>query len=211
MDKWETLFSSVDHGWRTPPELFEQINQVCCFDLDGAASPENALCPYYMSKEDSALSPGRVWPGERVWVNPPYGKATGRFVAAAREQARKHSKLVVLLVPARTDTRWWQDCAMDASAIFLIRGRIRFLRGDGSDGGGASPQQVLFGEALAEALEEGANAAPFPSALLVFNRWPPLVTSFYRLDRDNPGTWQKQLASHIPDGTWSRARAGNEG
>jgi hypothetical protein len=53
--------------------------------------------------------------------------------------------LVVMLLPARTDTRWWHDYVIPyASEIRFIRGRLKF--------GGAK------------------NSAPFPSALVIFRR-----------------------------------------
>ena len=75
------------------------------------------------------------------WMNPPYGKEIGKWMEKAYEESRKNGTTVVCLVPARTDTAWWHDFAMRGSICFL-RGRLKF--------GGSK------------------NAAPFPSAIIVF-------------------------------------------
>lgn len=169
-NKWKTLFSSDDQAWRTPRWLFDELDSVCAFDLDAAAHPDNALCESYLTEEEDALSI-EEWPGERVWLNPPYGRQVGRFVAEAREQAEVYGKTVVVLIFARTDTRWWQDHAMEASAIFLIRGRLKFHKATGEK-----------------------DAAPAPSALLVFSGNVQMEsTAFHRLDRTKPETWKPQL------------------
>jgi phage N-6-adenine-methyltransferase len=76
------------------------------------------------------------------WCNPPYGRGIGRWVAKAHEAALAGAT-VVCLVPARPDTGWWHEHCRFAEIRFL-RGRLRF--------GG------------------GENAAPFPSAVVIFGR-----------------------------------------
>ena len=38
------MFSSKKMDWETPQDLFEQLNADYCFDIDVAASSENAKC-----------------------------------------------------------------------------------------------------------------------------------------------------------------------
>jgi hypothetical protein len=64
-----------------------------------------------------------------VFLNPPYGREIGRWMRKAYESAQTTAELVVCVVPARTDTRWWHDWAARGEVTFL-RGRLRF--GDGS-------------------------------------------------------------------------------
>jgi site-specific DNA-methyltransferase (adenine-specific) len=73
-------------------------------------------------------------------MNPPYGKEIGKWMKKAYESA-VNGALVVCLVPARTDTKWWHDYAMKGEITF-IRGRLKFDR--------------------------HKNSAPFPSAIVVF-------------------------------------------
>lgn len=78
------------------------------------------------------------------WMNPPYGSEIILWMKKAYEESLKKS-IVVCLVPARTDTKWFQDYAMKAAEIRFIRGRLKF--------------------------GNGANSAPFPSAIIVFNKY----------------------------------------
>lgn len=81
------------------------------------------------------------WTGV-CWMNPPYGRQIGAWMQKAYESSLLGAT-IVCLVPARTDTAWWHDFAMKGDIEF-IRGRLRF-------GGHKNP-------------------APFPSAVIVFNR-----------------------------------------
>ena len=136
-----TLFSSAKSDWTTPRWLFTRLDAEFGFTLDAAATAENALCPRYYTAEVDALT--QAWRGV-VWVNPPYSRHVGRWVEKGfMEASNGHATAVVMLVAARTDTRWWADYAMEGAEIRFIRGRLHF-------GAAASP-------------------APFPSAVLVFD------------------------------------------
>ena len=79
--------------------------------------------------------------GARNFCNPPYSDIA-RWVTKAHREALS-GKLVVLLIPSRTDTRWWHDFIMLADEIRFIKGRLKF--------------------------DDHKNSAPFPSAVVVFN------------------------------------------
>lgn len=79
--------------------------------------------------------------GKRNFVNPPYSKLRA-WCKKAYEESQK-GKLVVMLIPSRTDTIAWHDYCMKADEIRFIKGRLRF--------GGSK------------------NSAPFPSAVIIFN------------------------------------------
>ena len=150
----DQLFSSKEQTWQTPQWLFDYLDKRYRFDLDAAASRDNALCSNYLTKEDDALSM-RSWPGSRIFVNPPYGREVGKFVAKAYQQSNM-GRLVVMLIFARTDTAWWQDHIPYAAEVIFIRGRIRFL---------------MNGKA--------SGSATAPSAIVVFDPWingPPKMT-----------------------------------
>ena len=80
--------------------------------------------------------------GYRVFCNPPYGRTIGLWVKKAYEESQKSNTLVVLLLPARTDTKYFHD-------YILYRSEIRFL-----------PGRLKFGNSK--------NSAPFPSMLVIF-------------------------------------------
>ncbi len=156
--KHTAAFMSTSEDWETPQEVFDFWNHEYQFDLDAAASHDNAKCALYFTKESDALS--RPWVG-RVWLNPPYSHSIGKWIQKAYEEVeREHAETVMCLIPARTDTSWWHDYVMKADHIWLIRGRLRF---SGS-----------------------AVNAPFPSALVVFRRGWNFEgrPAFFSWDRD---------------------------
>jgi len=138
MPKKNVHFSSESVEWATPQYLFDHYDVLYGFDLDVCATPENAKCARFFTKEDDALK--QQWTG-RCWMNPPYGRTMRRWMKKAYESALAGA-VVVCLVPARTDTIWWHEYAM--------QGGVEFLRG-----------RVTFGNAK--------YAAPFPSAIITFD------------------------------------------
>ncbi len=124
----------------TPPEFFRKMERrYGPFDLDVCALPENAKCARYFTPEQDGLK--HPWRG-RCWCNPPYGKTVGQWVRKAWESSLQGAT-VVLLLPARTDTRWWHEY------VTAYATKVRFVRG-----------RLTFGSA--------AHPAPFPSAVVVF-------------------------------------------
>jgi len=115
-------YSSATDEWSTPQELFDALSaKLGPFTLDACASAENAKCERYFTRADDGLA--RPWTG-RVWMNPPYGRTLGRWMAKAWS-AQTTAELVVCLVPARTDVRWWHEYA-DRGEVEFMRGRVRF-------------------------------------------------------------------------------------
>lgn len=114
-------FSSATDLWATPQSFFDTYNQKYNFSLDACASPENAKCPKYFTKEDDGLS--QEWHGT-VWMNPPYGREIIKWMKKAYESSLKGTT-VVCLVPSRTDTKWWHEYAMKGEIEF-IKGRLKF-------------------------------------------------------------------------------------
>jgi hypothetical protein len=80
--------------------------------------------------------------GERVFCNPPYGREIGKWVQKSFEESKKKNTLVVMLIPARTDTKYFHDYIYGKAEIRFIRGRLK------------------FGNAK--------TAAPFPSMVVIF-------------------------------------------
>lgn len=105
-----SLFSSTSVEWATPQWHFDALHARFSFTLDVCATPENAKCGRYYTQDDNGLL--RPWWNasrpERCWMNPPYGREIVHWVAKARSEAERGA-LVVGLLPARTDARWWQE------------------------------------------------------------------------------------------------------
>ena len=146
-------FSSKSNDWRTPPWLFKQLDEEFHFDLDSAADKDSALCPRYYTAEQDALKQDWGKDGKTHFCNPPYGRLIGKFVAKAYEETLKDNSLtVVLLIPARTDTRWWHAyCAM--GEVRFIKGRLKFVNT-------SFPSYRADGDFK-------LSPAPFPSAIVV--------------------------------------------
>lgn len=132
------LTSSRSDDWPTDPKVFRRLDAEFGFTLDPCASAENAKCARYFTRQDDGLE--QDWPG-RVFCNPPYGRTIGEWVRKAWEASQSSADLVVLLLPARTDTRWWHE--------YVVRGEVRFVKG-----------RLRFGDLKAP--------APFPSVVVVF-------------------------------------------
>jgi len=133
----DLFFSSKSEEWATPQDFFEQIDKEFHFNLDACATAENAKCDKYYTKEQDGLS--QEWNGI-VWCNPPYGRSIGMWVKKAYES----KTTVVLLVPARTDTKWFHDYVLGKAEVRFVKGRLKF--------GGCK------------------NSAPFPSMLVVYRK-----------------------------------------
>jgi phage N-6-adenine-methyltransferase len=116
--------------WGTPPEVWAPLHARFNFDLDAAADAEMHRVPNYLT---DALNT-KVWPGSRIWCNPPYGRKLEPFVRACARQAML-PKLVVMLIPFRCRAAWWHECVIDnAIEVMCVRKRISFMRPDGTRG-----------------------------------------------------------------------------
>lgn len=135
----EAMFSSKTDLWATPKDFFDQLDAEFGFTLDACALPENAKCKTYYTPEQDGLA--QPWEGV-VWCNLP---TVGRSGSGSRRLTTRPrgGGLVVMLLPARTDTKWFHDYIYQQTEIRFVKGRLKF--GDSK------------------------NAAPFPSMVCVFN------------------------------------------
>ncbi len=133
------MFSSTTDMWATPQEFFDNLDEEFGFELDVCATDENAKCKKYYTKEQDGLK--MPWTGV-CWCNPPYGREIGKWVEKAYSSSARGVATVVMLLPARTDTRWFHDYIYGKSEVRFIKGRLK------------------FGDSL--------NSAPFPSMVVVF-------------------------------------------
>lgn len=79
------MFSSKTDLWATPQDFFDSLNAEFNFDVDVCASPENAKCKTYFTKDQDGLS--QPWTGV-CWCNPPYGREIGKWVEKAYTSSR---------------------------------------------------------------------------------------------------------------------------
>ena len=169
----EVMFSSKNQAWSTRLEFFEPVNDQYHFTLDAAASDDDHRCPRYFTEEQNGLE--QSWSGERVWLNPPYGNYVDRWIQKAYEESV--DCMVVMLIKARTDTKAWHRYIWDKESSdwrpgvrgHLLPGRLTF----GSDAywEWVWEQEFIDGKRNSLYKKYGKmNPAPFPSALIVFDR-----------------------------------------
>lgn len=165
----EPLMTSARTGlpdkdeWRTPQWLYDKLDEEFHFDLDPAATDDNAIAPYYFTKEDNGLT--TPWYGS-VYVNCPYSQMKAWVQKGYTEVVNGNCSVVVMLLAARTDTKAWWDYVRHAEVRFL-KGRLKF----------GLPLEYIEAQKI-EAAERAAqgkvskvfteNSAPFPSALAIF-------------------------------------------
>lgn len=133
----ESLMSSVKQDWCTPPLVLDRVRRVGPIALDpctSAANPCGAEASYSIHGLDLP------WWG-LAYVNPPYGRALQTWADKVVKEAARGVE-IVMLVPSRTDTRWWGQVFEAAQACAFWKGRITFV---------GAP-----------------SAAPFPSCLFYF-------------------------------------------
>ena len=130
MFKFKGMMTSLSPHWATPKWLYEELDKEFHFNDDP--------CP--LNSKINGLN--RNW-GTSTFVNPPYGRAIVEWIEKAWIEYEAGNTIVMLL-PSRTDTRWWHHYIMQASEIRFIKGRLKF--GDCK------------------------NSAPFPSCIVIFRK-----------------------------------------
>lgn len=121
----QALFSSAKDDWETPQYLFDQLDAEFHFTLDPCADDSNHKCVVYYTKEGNGLV--QDWSGNSVYCNPLYGaKLTADWIKKCAEESKKLDTLVVMLIPARTDTREFHKYIYHKSEIRFIKGRLKF-------------------------------------------------------------------------------------
>lgn len=137
------LFSSEKEDWETPKELFKKLNEKYNFNVDLCANDKNNLCEEYYTKENSCFKNKEKLKDKRIYCNPPYGRKIKHFIKYCYE-IKDQNEIIVMLIPARTDTIWFHNYIYKKSEIIFIKGRLRF--------------------------SNSKNTAPFPSMIVIYNK-----------------------------------------
>lgn len=138
----EVMFSSKTDSWATPINFFRELDEEFHFNLDPCADEFNHKCDRYFTVKENGLS--QDWGGSSVFCNPPYGREIGKWVEKAYRTNQEHGNLVVMLLPARTDTKWFHEFIYQKAEVRFVRGRLKF--GDSK------------------------NSAPFPSMVVIYKK-----------------------------------------
>ena len=136
----DLMFSSKSDDWATPKDFFDILNKEFNFTLDTCASKQNAKCLKYYTEIDNGLT--KSWNKEMVFCNPPYSDIK-KWVKKAYDECNEFTK-IVMLIPARTDTKWFHEYIYNKHEVRFIKGRLKF--GDSK------------------------NSAPFPSMVVIFSK-----------------------------------------
>ena len=139
MQGQKTLFSQASDEWSTPQDVYDKLDAEFHFTLDPCSTEQNHKCALYYTQAEDGLA--QDWGGQSVFCNPPYSDI-GAWVEKAYRETMQDNTVVVLLIPSRTDTKYFHDFIYHRSEIRFIRGRLK------------------FGEAV--------HNAPFPSMVVIF-------------------------------------------
>lgn len=163
------LLSSESNEWYTPHWLIAAAREALDgIDLDPAscdAAQETVGAARYYTIADDGL--GKPWHGS-VWLNPPYGRAVGEWVARCVDAyAADEIAAALILVRPATDTDWFQ-LLWDYPLCF-IHGRVGFDSPTGTASGNTGASVVAY---------LGPDPARFAAAFGEFGaimervRWP---------------------------------------
>ena len=121
------MMLSTQYEWETPRSFFDDLNKKYSFTLDPCCTEENRKCEKFFTKKENGLY--QSWVGETVFVNPPYGREIGKWMAKCYQEISRPedpAKLVVALIPARTDTRYFHSYIYHKASMVFIKGRLKF-------------------------------------------------------------------------------------
>ena len=137
--KKAALFSSKNESWETPIEFFQELDREFHFTLDPCADETNHKCAKYYTAKDDGLT--KNWRDEIVFCNPPYGRKITKWVKKCHNEV-KHGgcPMVVMLLPARTDTQWFHQYIYKQAEIIFLKGRLRFV---GAEDNAPFPSMVV--------------------------------------------------------------------
>ena len=138
----KVVFSHKSDNYITPKWLFVELANEFPFVMDACTTEDNPLRTIlYNTPEDNGLDEECGWESW-TYCNPPYSQVSKWVEKAVYEQKRGIKS--VLLLPARTDTKWFHEYIYNKPNV-----EIRFLKG-----------RLKF--------EGTENSAPFPSMIVIF-------------------------------------------
>ena len=164
MSNLEVHFTNKSNEWETPRSLFKELDDEFNFTIDVCATKESAKCERFYNKQSNGLA--QSWENEIAFMNPPYGREIGTWIEKAYRESL-NGAIVVCLIPARTDTRYWHDYIFPNAEVRFLKGRVKFL--NNGEEVEYIEQLGLFGEEQSEVVtSDGDMPAPFPSAVVIF-------------------------------------------
>jgi hypothetical protein len=141
-------FNVADHlptrsnDWLTPQWLIDLIGvsdlDPCGYTYQGKYFSHTAKSSYVPPQDGLALP----WFGS-VFCNPPYDN-NAAWLKKCREYHEESREDVIVLLFARTETKYFQEHVKHATGLLFIAGRVSFLNGLGEKKGQANAPSVLI-------------------------------------------------------------------
>jgi hypothetical protein len=122
------MFSKKSDNWATPKIIYDEFMKQNYFDP----------CPLFSAKNNL----NELFDFEKMFINPPYSDIFNWVKFAIKHINYKTNK-IIMLVPARTDTKWFHLALENGGKVTFIKGRLRF---------------------------NDSNPAPFPSIYITFQK-----------------------------------------
>jgi phage N-6-adenine-methyltransferase len=126
MPKQKPGRSKQDYG--TPREFIlavKELLQISEFDIDLAASADNAKAELFYDKDiDALVQPWDVGQGWN-WLNPEFARISP-WVERAYYHAVEYGTKTAVLIPAGVGSNWWRDWVHGKAMVHFLNGRITF-------------------------------------------------------------------------------------
>jgi len=121
------LMSSTKLDWETPDKVLDLVRFTFCgpIRLDPCTTSANPTqAQHIYTRENSGLD--AKWDSDFVYANPPYGRELPQWVDKIVTEYLRGCQYMLVLVPARTDTKWFRRLYDFSGALCLFSGRLKF-------------------------------------------------------------------------------------
>lgn len=138
------MLSSKRSDWNTPLNVLELVREVAPIGLDPCGNGDSVV-DAEVTLDGTTDGLASTWQCHGlVYMNPPYGRTIGSWVAKCAYEANCGAEIIALL-PARTDARWFRN-VWTADRVCFWYGRLKFL---------GAPSSAPFPSAIAYWGERG--------------------------------------------------------
>lgn len=140
--------------WYTPPHIVDAVKRYFggVIDLDPATTEDNPVGALIIRTSESprdmdGLTTGWCGGYDSVYVNPPYGRETRKWIEKISQEAYRDTHIVALLPTTRWETEYFQECVLThpmLSAVCFVRKRLKFIDGSGKPHAGNPHGSALW-------------------------------------------------------------------
>ena len=133
--------------WGTPENILRKAEFEFRLNLflDVCSTNDNKKFNKFFTKKDDGLSFNWDY---NFFMNPPYSQIT-QWMDKAYTEHKKNNVDALILVYAKTDTKWWHKYVEGIAEVHFIKGRLKFTKPDGTI---------------------SKNSAPYPSCWIIYRR-----------------------------------------